>query len=157
KLYPDLTYIDHAPNSGELLLISCALGLVGIMMYLVTGVVFPLAFAVRLATTTLIGNIVHDMYRHLYRNADRTTVINSTITGPRWILAVIESSLIRVASECGRVVGLLERGDISWLGHRFDWFTHRAGEGPMNEERANSAQRMGTITLMLAVTLRMIQ
>ncbi|KIJ12064.1 hypothetical protein PAXINDRAFT_36322, partial [Paxillus involutus ATCC 200175] len=91
KLYPDLTYIDHAPNSGELLLISCALGLVGILMYLGTGIAFPLVFAVRLAIATVIGNIFYDMYRHLYRNADRTTVINSTIAGPRWVLAVIES------------------------------------------------------------------
>lgn len=156
KLYPDLTYIDHAPNSGELLLISCALGLVGILMYLGTGIAFPLVFAVRLAIATVIGNIFYDMYRHLYRNADRTTVINSTIAGPRWVLAVIESSLIRVASECGRVVGLLERGEIALLGHRFDWFAHKAGKGPMNEERANSVQRMAIIMAMLAMTLGMM-
>ncbi|KAF9232963.1 glycosyltransferase family 2 protein [Melanogaster broomeanus] len=155
RLYPDLTYIDHAPNSGETLLISGILGSVGILTYLLSRVAFPLVLAVHLSTVTIIANIVHDMYRHLYRNADRALTINSTLVGPKWVVAVIESSLIRVASECGRVVGLLERGEIGCLGHRFDWFTHRAGEGPMNEERKNSVQRMAIITAMLTVTLAM--
>ncbi|KAG6374427.1 glycosyltransferase family 2 protein [Boletus reticuloceps] len=40
RLYPDLTYIDHAPNSGELLLISCVLECIGVPFFLLTGVAF---------------------------------------------------------------------------------------------------------------------
>lgn len=156
RLYPDLTYIDHAPNSGELLLTSCALICIGVPVFLLTGIVFPAVLGFQLAGATIIGNIVHDMYRHLYRDANRTTAINSTLAGPKWVVAVAESSLIRVASEWGRVVGILERGEIGCLGYRFDWFTHRMGDGPRNEEKKNSRQRIAIIVVMLAVTLRAI-
>ena len=156
KLYPDLSYIDHAPNSGELLLMSCILGCVGVPLFLLTGVAFPSVLALHLAGTTIVGNMIHDVYRHLYRDVHRTTVINSTLSGPKWVMAVMESSLIRVASEWGRTVGILERGEIGCLGYRFDWFTHRAGDGPRNEERMNSIQRITVIIVTLAVTIRSI-
>lgn len=154
KLYPQLSYIDNAPNSAELLLISYVLGSVGVPFFLLTGITFPSILAFHLAGMTIIGNMVHDMYRHLYRDAHRTTAIKSTLGGPRWVIAVAESSLIRVASECGRTVGILERGEIGCLGHRFDWFTHRAGGGPRREEKMNSRQRIAVIIAMLVLTLR---
>ena len=42
----------------------------------------------------------------------------------------MESTIIRLASEMGRVVGLLRRGEVGLLCRRFDWFTGRAGDGP---------------------------
>lgn len=156
RLYPDLTYIDHAPNSGELLLISCVLVCAGVPLFLLTGTTFPCVLALHLASTTVVGNMVHDIYRHLYRDARRTTAIGSTLAGPKWVLAVTESSLIRVASEWGRVVGILERREMVCLGHRFDWFTHRIGNGPRDEERKNSRQRIAVIAVILAVTLRAV-
>jgi hypothetical protein len=152
-LYPKLTYIDHAPNSGELLMISCALVCVGVPLFLLTGIAFPSVLALHLASMTVIANMVHDMYRHLCRDVHRTAAINSTLAGPKWVMAVAESSLIRVASEWGRVVGILERGEIRSLGHRFDWFTDRMGDGPRNEEKLNSKQRIAVIIVLLAVTL----
>ncbi|KAF9243376.1 glycosyltransferase family 2 protein [Melanogaster broomeanus] len=112
RLYPDLTYIDHAPNSAEILLISGILGSVGILTYLLSRFILP--------HVTIIANIVHDVYRHLYRERRQD-----------------------------------ERGEICFLGHRFDWFAHRAGEGPMNEERKNSVERMAVIVATLTVTLAM--
>ena len=153
RLYPKLTYIDHAPNSGELLLISCVLVCVGAPLFLFTGIASPSVLALYLASTTVVGNMVHDMYRHLCRDVHRTADINSTLAGSKWVMAVAESSLIRVASEWGRVVGILERGEIGSLGHRFDWFTDRMGDGPRNEEKMNSRQRIAVIVVLLAVTL----
>lgn len=154
KLYPDLTYIDHAPNSGELLLTSCIIGCIGVSLFFLTRIRFPFVLALHLAGATIAGNLVHDMYRHLYRDTHRTIVINSTLMGPKWVMAVAESSLIRMASEWGRTVGILERGEIRCLGYRFDWFTHRAGDGPRNEERKNSRQRITIIVILLVVTLQ---
>ncbi|KAH0833002.1 glycosyltransferase family 2 protein [Lanmaoa asiatica] len=156
RLYPDLSYIDHAPNSGELLLIGFVLVCVGVPLFLLTGIAFPSVLALHLVSTTVIGNMVHDMFRHLYRDARRTTAINSTLAGPKWVAAVAESSLIRVASEWGRVVGILERGEIRCLGYRFDWFTREMGDGPRNEERMNSRQRITVIMVMLAFTLHAV-
>ncbi|KAI9574043.1 glycosyltransferase family 2 protein [Boletus coccyginus] len=152
RLYPDLTYIDHAPNSGELLLTSCVLVCAGLPLFLLTGIGFPFILALHLASTTVIGNMLHDMYRHLCRDVHRTAAINSTLSCAKWVVAVAESSLIRVASEWGRVVGILERREIGRLGHRFDWFTDRLGDGPKNEERMNSRQRVAIIVTLLAVT-----
>ncbi|KAF8554459.1 glycosyltransferase family 2 protein [Imleria badia] len=153
RLYPDLTYIDHAPNSGELLLISCALASAGVPIFLLTGNAFPSVLALHLASMTIVGNVVHDMYRYLWRDAHRAAAIHSTLAGPKWVVAVMESALIRMATEWGRVVGMLERGEIGILGRRFDWFTNRAGDGPRNEERMNSRQRVAVIIVLLAVML----
>ncbi|KIJ60372.1 glycosyltransferase family 2 protein [Hydnomerulius pinastri MD-312] len=156
KLYPELTYFDHAPNSAECLLISCVLASVGVPVYLFTSVTFFFLVAIYLGVATVVANIAHDVYRHLFRNADRAMALNSTVGSVDWVLAVIESSLIRMASECGRVVGLLERNEILLLGRRFDWFTGRAGEGPMREERMNARQRFGIIANLLVVALAVL-
>ena len=154
RLYPKLSYVDDAPNSAELFLISCILGCVGVPLFLLTSTALPSVLALHLVGTTIVGNVVHDMYRHLYRDAQRAGNINSTLGGLKWVIAVVESALIRMVSEWGRTVGILERGEIGCLGYRFDWFTLRAGDGPRNEERMNSRQRMAIVIIMLAFTLR---
>ncbi|OJA10950.1 hypothetical protein AZE42_04647 [Rhizopogon vesiculosus] len=151
KLYPNLTYVDHTPNSAELFLISAALVIFGVFSYLFTRSSIVLDVAMSLAIATAIANMVHDVYRHLWRDADRTKVLKSSLKGLGWAVAVAESALIRMASEGGRLVGLLERGEILLLGRRFDWFTGRAGEGPMNEEMRNGRQRMALVVLFTAV------
>ncbi|KAG9314951.1 hypothetical protein JVU11DRAFT_4060 [Chiua virens] len=156
NLYPELTYLDHAPNSSELLLISCVLGSIGGPLFLWTGIAFPFLLAFHLASAIIFGNMIHDMYRHLYRDVDRTKAINSTLRGPKWPMAIAESTLIRVISECGRTIGILERGEIACIGWRFDWFAHRWGDGPRNEERRNSKERIAIIIIIVAVTLRTI-
>lgn len=152
KLYPDLTYMDHAPNSAELLLLSLVLTMAGSASYPFAGVTMLLILGIHLAAATFIGNIAHDMFRHLWRDASRAAGINSTLGGLRWFLAVVESALIRMMSEMGRQVGQLERKEF-FPGRRFEWFTHRAGPGPRNEERMNSKQRFIIVVSVLVVTL----
>lgn len=152
KMYPDLTYMDHAPNSAELLLLSLVLALAGSVVYAFAGVNLPLILGIHLAAATFIGNIAHDVFRHLWRDTARAARHNSTITGLKWPLAVLESAIIRMTSEMGRQVGQLERKEFL-PGRRFEWFTHRAGSGPRDEERLNSRQRFIVVVGILAVSL----
>jgi len=156
KLYPDLTYLDHTPNSAEMLLISIPLSIFGAFTSLFTNNPIMLNVAMSLAMATVFANIVHDVYRHLWRDVDRTKAINSSLNGPGWAIAVVESALIRMASEGGRVMGLLERGEILYLGRRFDWFTGRAGDGPMKEEMKNGRQRMALVVLFAGIVYSML-
>jgi len=135
KLYPNLTYLDYTPNSAE--------------FFTRSSVVFIVSMS--LAMATVIANIAHDMFRHLWKDTNRTKALRSSLRGLGWAVAVAESALIRMVSEGGRLVGLLERGEVMFIGHRFDWFTGRAGDGPMNEERMNGQQRMALVALIFGV------
>jgi hypothetical protein len=156
KLYPELTYVDHTPNSAELFVISASLEIIGMFAYLFTRSSIVLNIAMSLAMGTVIANVTHDMYRHLWRNADRAKALKSSLKGLGWAIAVAESALIRMASEGGRLIGLLERGEILLLGRRFDWFTGRAGNGPMNEEMKNGRQRMALVVLFTSALYSML-
>lgn len=156
KLYPDLTYVDHTPNSAEWFLISTLLAIFGTFTYLFTRSSIMLNVAMSLAMATVIANMAHDVYRHLWRDADRTKVLKSSLKGLGWAVAVAESALIRMTSEGGRLIGLFERGEILLLGRRFDWFTGRAGDGPMNEELKNGRQRMTLVALFTAVLYNLL-
>ncbi|KIK36718.1 glycosyltransferase family 2 protein [Suillus luteus UH-Slu-Lm8-n1] len=151
KLYPNFTYLDHTPNSAELFLISTALTILGVFTYLFTRSSVVFLVSMGLAIATVIANIAHDMYRHLWRDMNRTKALRSSLRGIGWAVAVAESALIRMASEGGRLIGLFERGEIMLIGHRFDWFTGRAGNGPMNEEIMNGQQRMALVALIFGV------
>ncbi|KAG2143095.1 glycosyltransferase family 2 protein [Suillus clintonianus] len=151
KLYPNLTYLDHSPNSAELFLISTALTILGAFTYLFTRSSVVFNVSVSLAIATVIANIAHDVYRHLWRDTNRTKSLRSSLRGLGWVVAVAESALIRMASEGGRLIGLLERGEILLIGQRFDWFTGRKGDGPMNEEIMNGRQRMALVVLITGV------
>ncbi|PSS31981.1 hypothetical protein PHLCEN_2v2223 [Hermanssonia centrifuga] len=143
KLYPSLVYLDDAPNSAELFLISFLWTAgSGAASHFVNTPRSVIIFGPCMAVAVFCANIFHDVYRHCYREADRTLAIKSDLVGYRWVLAVVESSFIRMFSEIGRVVGLLERRDLTLLGHRFDWFAGVLGEAPQREERKNSRQRI---------------
>jgi glycosyltransferase involved in cell wall biosynthesis len=145
KMYPEHTYIDHAPNSAEQLLL-CAFGFfVAVLcnscrLFVLVG---------KLGGAVILANVVHDLYRHLWRNRDRARAINSTVGGPRWLLSIAESTLVRMASEMGRVVGMLKRGE-GHFGRRFDWFAGRIGNGPRNEERRNNLERIFIFVAIVA-------
>lgn len=152
KLYPKYTYFDLAPNSAELFLFS---GLLVILGCLTTRPSVAL-YGIRLAVMVVFANIVHDAYRHLFdpEGIKRATTIQTNLTGPRWFIAVLESTFIRMFSELGRTVGMIERGEMSMLGRRFDWFTEKLGDGPRREERRNSAFRLVIIgVFMMTSTL----
>ncbi|KAI0050306.1 glycosyltransferase family 2 protein [Auriscalpium vulgare] len=153
KMYPDLVYRDAAPNSAELALANFIMLFAGMIVFLLMAKTWILLCSVRMAVAIFIANISHDMYRHLWRDTARTLAINSTVRGLRWAAAVVESALIRMFSEWGRVVGLLQRGEWRLLGHRFDWFAGRVGSGPMDEERMNSKQRLMLVVVVFSIML----
>lgn len=147
KRYPALVYRD-VPNSAELLFFS----VVASVATAVTAMPSSLRWlGPKFFAAVFVANILHDAYRHLWRDAERTAAIQSTVTGSRWLAAVVESSLIRMFSEWGRVVGLLERGEFGLLFHRFEWFAGVHGDGPRNEERRNNVQRIGLSVALFAV------
>jgi nucleoside-diphosphate-sugar epimerase len=148
KMYPELTYIDGAPNSAELLLVSGATLFAGILLRRPDFA----SFGARAVVALMMANILHDLYRHLLRDAARTRGDGRyALSGPLWVVAVVESALIRMFSELGHTMGQLERGELKMLGRRFDWFTGRAGSGPIEEEKRNSQQRLVLFVGILAL------
>lgn len=156
KMYPQYTYQDGSPNGAETLLFCALLFSMGFIQstYRMQWSSL-LIISIEMITTCLLAHIIHDVYRHLIRDKERTESINTTVFGARWFLAVIESTFIRLFSEWGRVVGILERREYSMLGKRFDWFTGRWGEGPKEEERKNNIQRLTLFILILSLMHRM--
>lgn len=147
KMYPELTYLDGAPNSAELLVISAATVFAGVLLWR-RGLIM---LGARGVAALILANVTHDLYRHLLRDAARTrTNARYRLSGLMWTVAVAESALIRMFSELGRLVGQLERGEFGFIGRRFEWFTGRAGNGPMEEEKGNSRERMMLFVTVLA-------
>jgi nucleoside-diphosphate-sugar epimerase/glycosyltransferase involved in cell wall biosynthesis len=146
KQYPELVYLD-VPNSAELMFFS----LLSLCLAVVALSSSTKLFALYTVVSIFSANVLHDVYRHLYRDADRTRAIKTTVTGSRWVVAVLESSLIRMFSEWGRLVGLVERGEWSLMCHRFDWFAGVYGDSPRREERKNNVQRITLAVALLAL------
>ena len=146
-----MVYLD-VPNSAELLLSSVLVAFFGAVAR--SG--FTCLLGCYAAISVFTANLVHDAYRHLYRDAHRTEAIRTTVAGPRWFVAVLESSLIRMFSEWGRVVGLLERGEWYLFLHRFDWFAGVYGDGPKQEERKNNLQRVTLSVLLFAMIFNVV-
>ncbi|KAF7292882.1 hypothetical protein MIND_01187200 [Mycena indigotica] len=138
KMFPESCYTDCSPTSAQLILFS------------LTSIVFSLAIGhwafLRTCAVGLLAvfvvNICHDMFRHLVR--EQTVESESSITGVFRLVAILESTLIRIISEWGRLVGQLERRewDLAFGSQRFDWFANRAGDGPRNNERKNNLERL---------------
>ncbi|GET01671.1 glycosyltransferase family 2 protein [Rhizophagus clarus] len=144
KLYPDLSYYDIAPNSIELFLGT-------ILIFLIT-MIFSLFFAIfynkpiinnyTILTflsipLVIVSNIISDMHVHLTKQHYKRI---PTINGYRYVLAMAESSIIRMISEFGRLMGLIERNEWKYIGKRFDWFVRRA-RGTITEECINNLKK----------------
>ncbi|KAI8984945.1 NAD-dependent epimerase/dehydratase [Trametes punicea] len=154
KLYPEHSYRDMSPNAAECLLLS------GVVLTFGAGLAFFwhelgarfMCAGITFASSTIIANIVFDLYRHLFLHPERVRGVKTTVKGAQWICAIIEGALLRVFSEWGRVVGMLERGECHLLMKRFDWFCGRWGERPQREEMANKLRRL-TLTITFFATL----
>ncbi|PKC64858.1 NAD(P)-binding protein [Rhizophagus irregularis] len=144
KMYPELTYNDIVPNSIELLF--------GTILFFLVSMIFSLFFAVFYNTPiintftiltflsiplVIVSSIIADMYLHLTEQPYKHT---STVGGYRYILAMVESSLIRIMSEFGRLMGMIERNEWGYIGKRFDWFVKRK-EGSVWTERYNNLRK----------------
>ncbi|KZT12678.1 glycosyltransferase family 2 protein [Laetiporus sulphureus 93-53] len=155
--YPEFSYRETVPNSAELLACCVALAMGGLASSLFPatanysiGVAY---FGVRMILALFMANILHDLYRHIWRNADRVAQIDTTVTGMRKIAAIVESSIIRIFSEFGRLIGMIERREFRNIGMSFDWFTNRAGDGPRKEETLNRLQRVGLWLFLVTLAI----
>ncbi|KAF9526234.1 NAD-dependent epimerase/dehydratase [Crepidotus variabilis] len=144
KQFPQHVYHGYAPNAAECLLLSVMAAVLGASCAQWNIVMASL----KVFGLVLSANMLHDTFRHLYLHPERDVVINSSLNGFYWVLAIFESTLIRVFSEVGRVWGLVQRGDYGYLGYRFDWFTGRL-DGVRAEERRRNTECI-LITLVLA-------
>ena len=151
KLYPEFRYWDFAPSSGETLLLCLLLAPLDSAY---SGEYISLSLCGAIAV--VLANVAHSIYKATFPDYDRWKFQQCTITGPKYAVAVVVSATIRIASEVGRTVGMLERSEIQYLGRRFDWFTGRGGRDPIVHERRASLQRLA---LFAAFTtgLRMLQ
>ncbi|KAK7685778.1 hypothetical protein QCA50_011124 [Cerrena zonata] len=152
KMYPQYAYRDTSPNGAEALFLCALLLVVGFIRSAYLRQPSRLvAWSSKVFIAILLAHILHDMYRHLVRDKERTESIKTTVSGFKWLFAVIESTFVRLFSELGRVVGIIKRGEYYCLGKRFDWFTGRWGEGPKNEEKKNNIQRLTLSVCILAM------
>jgi hypothetical protein len=67
QMYRELTHLDSAPDSAELLLTSAATLLAGILLWQ-RGVIM---LGARGAAAVVLANVAHDLYRHLLCDAAR--------------------------------------------------------------------------------------
>ncbi|PBK81467.1 hypothetical protein ARMGADRAFT_948256, partial [Armillaria gallica] len=108
----------------------------------------------KLAIIVFLVNILHDLYRRLWAEQfDEASMPaklgeRHLVQGSKKVIAILESTLIRMSSEDGKTVGLLKQGKWYYLGKRFDWFTGRLGDGPKRNERKNSLQRFILVVLI---------
>ncbi|KIY53636.1 glycosyltransferase family 2 protein [Fistulina hepatica ATCC 64428] len=135
KLLPQHSYRDIAPNGAEFLLMSTVFLAFSILRASLEGIVL----CTKAVFSIVLSNIIFDLYRHLWRRQEGTYHSSRpiTITGCWIVLAIVEATFIRMFSEAGRTIGILQRGEFLLLGKRFDWFTGRLPEGPSNERRGN--------------------
>ncbi|EIW62202.1 glycosyltransferase family 2 protein [Trametes versicolor FP-101664 SS1] len=150
RLYPEYSYRDALPNAAECLLLCGVLLAAGCGIALLDASlglrVAYLAFLMVLSV--VIAAVTHDLARHLVLHPERVRRMKTTVSGALWVIAITEGTLLRVFSEWGRVVGILERGEYGMLLKRFDWFCGRWGDGPKGEELRNNK-----IRLVLAVAI----
>jgi nucleoside-diphosphate-sugar epimerase/glycosyltransferase involved in cell wall biosynthesis len=132
KLYPQFCYRDFTPSSGETLLLCIVVFLFGLL--------FPLDPAHRRQSLSLslcgviavvLANVSHSIYKATFPDYDRWEFQQCTVSGFKYVAAIIVSAFIRMVSELGRTVGMLGRGEIWCLGKRFDWFAGGGGRDPI--------------------------
>jgi glycosyltransferase involved in cell wall biosynthesis len=149
--YPGVSYQDYSPNSAECFLL-CALVFLAGGIFLAPGMVF---LSLKMALSVFVANVIHDLYRHAFLHPERNKPLN---VSPRirksyflWTAAILESSLIRMFSELGRLRGIVEKREWRSIGRRFDWFVGSIpGDMPKKEERRNSLERVGLSLVLCA-------
>jgi len=146
KRFPDLTYGD-LPNSAELFLVW----VLGFGMAVACGNKALSIWFLKAILLTVTANVVHDCYRHIWKHPDRYVNMPPSLRRVAWLVAVIESSLIRMASEMGRLHGIIARGEVQLFGKRFDWFTGRLPTAA-TEERMNNFGRLSLLFVLLAAS-----
>ncbi|KAJ3537709.1 hypothetical protein NMY22_g5488 [Coprinellus aureogranulatus] len=155
--FPALTYRDWALNTPEALALSLVVYLGSVACQFSTVGVLASSEKLILAVLGLVlANVVHDLYRHLVRHPERMSELKlhpSFERGPWLWISLVESTFIRMFSECGRMRGILARKEWGAVHRRFDWFAWRYGSGPSYEERRNNLERMVVWVVLLIVVM----
>jgi hypothetical protein len=108
------------------------------------------------AVAVVLANVTHSVYKAAFPDYDRWEFQQCTVTGSKYAVAVVVSALIRMVSEVGRTVGMLGRGEILYIGRRFDWFAGGGGRDPIVNERIGSLQRF-VLFITFTMCLRFLQ
>lgn len=135
--FPQHCYIETLPNSAELGLYCFLVGTFGLTVSSST-IAFLGYWGV---LSVLLANIGLDFWQHLSGKIIKDS--RTSLTGFRWVVAIMEGSIVRISSEAGRVAGLIERGEFIPFRPRprFDWFVGRLGSGPLVKEINQNFQR----------------
>ncbi|CCM03967.1 uncharacterized protein FIBRA_06123 [Fibroporia radiculosa] len=158
--YPEYSYRQAAPTSAETLVLCVIFTTARCVFSLLQGntksVVLTLSIGTLVFASGLAANVVHDLYRHLWRNVDRLNEMKIALDSPSLVMATIESTIIRIISEYGRLVGMVERREFKYIGRSFDWFTDRAGDGPKTEENRNRVERLTVWLVLSAIVVLLV-
>ncbi|KAI0030633.1 nucleotide-diphospho-sugar transferase [Vararia minispora EC-137] len=95
KKHPKHTFLD-APCSAELFLLAGLGTLAGTPGALVRGDVLLVLLSTTFAACVFAANVLHDLYRHLWRDAARWADLNTPLRRGRWLHAVVLSTVIRM-------------------------------------------------------------
>ncbi|KAF7979147.1 hypothetical protein HWV62_43391 [Athelia sp. TMB] len=153
EMHPQHTYVCGAPNGGEMLVSSVIFMALAVAFGAITNNWSPSFVALKTIVAIVVGNVLHDIYRHVWQHPERVKDMKTTVHGFGWIFAMVEGAIIRMVSESGRVVGTLERKKFDHLGRRFDWWVGRIGTGPRDEERQICRETVVVCSLILALLL----
>ena len=148
--FPPNSYRDFTPNAAELCVGTCGFG----MLSMCIGRWDLLGLCMGGFISTILANVIHDCYRHLWVHPERDRSFNVDVrmrgNGGLWFLAVVEGCFIRIFSELGRFRGILARREFGSIGKRFDWFCGR-WKGPVEEERNAGVERFLLAVLIFAM------
>ncbi|CAB5197852.1 unnamed protein product [Rhizophagus irregularis] len=144
KMHPNLTYNDIVPNSAEFLLGTTFILFITVIISSLITVFYDIEiiniFTILIFLSVphvIISNFIFDIHLHLIIQPFKRV---PTIRGYRYILAIFESSMIRMTNEFGRLMGHIERKEWNYIGKRFDWFAKKNG-GTMNDEISTNSRK----------------
>jgi glycosyltransferase involved in cell wall biosynthesis len=146
SMFPQHCYIELFPNSAELCFYCFSAGTLGLA---VSFEITILGYWGVLAV--VFASIAYDSSQYLTGKIVKDP--RTTLTGIPWVLAIMESSILRICSEGGRLAGQLERGEfIPFLPRpRFDWFVNRLGNGPAVNDKNQNRQRFFIWALVMSL------
>jgi hypothetical protein len=148
--FPQHCYVETLPNLSELGLYCFFVGTIGLAVSSST-VTFLGYWGV---LSVLLAGVVFDFWKHL--SGENYKDFHSSITGFCWVVAIMEGSIVRISNECGRIVGLIQRGEFIPFRPRprFDWTVGRLGAGPVVSDMNINIQRfLVWMFIMSLVTL----
>ncbi|KAL5634842.1 hypothetical protein ACGC1H_002762 [Rhizoctonia solani] len=146
KMHPNLSWADVTPNSAETFLLATLSISAGLFSFSWS----MIRFGIILAVSNLARHVLHNAHRHLIRQKTQYTV-RIPLGHVGWTFAICEGAFIRMISEMGRLVGVIERREWGSIGKRFDWFN--GGPWGVTEERSGGIERAVLILGMCIILL----